>query len=151
MEDSFTKFAVSWATINVIFVPVTKFIQSWNCHRIPGSFGGIPNVLARTNSCIPELNASDIPDVDEAVTIHESFGNSLTEGVYGVDPLSGYPMLQSLCKHDFKLQFPCWEVIFEEILHNEGRIFLLPYSFLKKFELRNLYSFCNYSHDYDID
>ena len=38
MEDSLTKFAVLWVTINVISVPVTKFIQYWNCHRIPGSF-----------------------------------------------------------------------------------------------------------------
>ena len=33
--------------------------------------------------------------------------------MYGVDPLSGYPTLQSLRECDFKLQFPCWEVIFE--------------------------------------
>ena len=124
MEDGLIKFAVSWVTINVISVPVTKFIRSWNCHRIPGSFGGIHNVLTRTNSCITELNASDITDVDGVATIHESFGNSLTEErMNGVDPLSGYPMLQSLRERDFKLQFPCWEVIFEDILHNQGRYF----------------------------
>ena len=33
-------------------------------------------------------------------------------------------MLQSLRERDFKLQFPCWEVIFENILHIQDRYFL---------------------------
>ena len=132
MEDSLTKFAVLRVTINIISVPVTKFIRSWNCHRIPGSFGGIYNVLARTNSCITELNASDIPDVDEAVTIHESFGNSFTEErVYGVDPLSGYPMLQSVRERDFKLQFLAGKLFLKIYSIISVGIFLLPYCFLR--------------------
>ena len=74
MNCDVTKFSVSWVTIRVVAIPVRRFVGAWNAHTIPGSRGGIPNVLARTSSRIARLTASHIPTVDAAVESHEANG-----------------------------------------------------------------------------
>ena len=53
MHDERTKFYVSWVTIAVITPAASIFVSSWNSHRIQGPGGGIPLILASTQSTSP--------------------------------------------------------------------------------------------------
>ena len=126
MEDGVTKFSVSWVTTNVIVVPIKEFIRAWNAHTIPGLNGGVPNDLERTTNRVTSLASVDIPSVDSAINTHLSQGGYLSPEctmVYGTDPIANYPMLQKLREHDFTSLYPSYELLFEDILHNNGSLF----------------------------
>ena len=62
MGDSLTRFCVSWTTINVVQSAIKNFIAAWNEHRLPGSRGGIPNVLALRMNRTVRLHSATIPN-----------------------------------------------------------------------------------------
>ena len=124
MTNDITKFCVSWVTINVILCGVEKFISSWNAHRIPGSNGGIPNVLARIMDHTTRLPPGTIHTVENAVSLHTDGGGRLTpEGYFGVDPIQSFPQLQSLRERDFQHLYPSLEAVFENVVIDNGELF----------------------------
>lgn len=124
MQNPLHKFSVSWVTIHVVASPIQSFIRAWNCHRIPGQAGGIPNSLAQLTTQISALHPSNVPSVSDAVNLHESNRSRLTrESTFGLDPLQGYPHLQRLRERDFHSVYPSMELLFSDILHNQGTSF----------------------------
>ncbi len=123
MRNDVHKFAVSWVTIRLISSPLHTFIQSWNCHTIPGRNGGIPNNLAVATRQIIPLQTSVVPSVVEAVNIHESNGSRLThESTFGFDPIGDYDGLQKLRERDFFARYPSMDIIFSDVLHSNGEM-----------------------------
>jgi len=121
MSDDITKFCTSWVTIRVISEPVRLFVNAWNAHTLPGSRGGIPNVLARSSSHVGQIPHAQIPTKDNATRNYESYGGHLSRQVsYGTDPLAAYPGLQALRERDFTQVFSSMNEIFEDILHDDG-------------------------------
>ena len=125
MTNTTVKFCVSWTTLNVIKKAVQNFIIAWNAHRIPGIRGGIPTVLANLAPQTSLLQASVVPTTAEMITIHRRRGGrALTEEhAFGRDPLEGSIELQQSRERDFRLHFPSMELIFQNILHDDGSLF----------------------------
>lgn len=124
MNDGCTKFCVSWVTINIVSHAITRFVASWNSHRLPGRYGGIPNVLARLTDQTTQVLPGTIPSVDYAATLHQNMGGTLSpERCFGVDPIAMYPRLQALRERDFKIAYPSMDAVFEDILHGHGGLF----------------------------
>ena len=95
MGNEVTKFCVSWVTIRVMHDAIHTFIRAWNCHRIPGPEGGIPNTLAQ-NSHVNRLIPTAVPSTPQLIQYHEQDGRSrlCRDATYGYDPLNGHPQLQ---------------------------------------------------------
>ena len=111
-------------TIHVATSPVQSFIRAWNNHRIPGQAGGIPNSLVELTTQISALHPSSEPSVDDAVNLHESNRRQLTrESTLGLDPLQDYPHLQRLRERDFRSAYPSMELLFSDIMYNQGASF----------------------------
>lgn len=57
------KFCVSWLLLQVCRNPLYQFVRAWNCHRIKGRNGGIPNQLSANNrtTTIPQIHLGLIP------------------------------------------------------------------------------------------
>ena len=124
MQNPLHKFSVSWVTIHAIASPIQSFVAAWNCHRIPGQRGGIPNSLAQLTSQISGLHPSHVPSVAQAVSLHEVNGRQLTrESTFGLDPLQDYPHLQMLRERDFFAVYPSMDILFSDILYNQGAFF----------------------------
>ncbi len=122
--EEIDKFCVSWVAINVTYPAVTRFVSSWNSHRIPGRSGGIPNVLARVSDQTPHLLPATVPSVDYATTLHRNAGGTLSvERSFGFNPIAMYPGLQMLRERDFRIAYPSMDAIFEDILHAHGSLF----------------------------
>ncbi len=118
MGDSVTRFCVSWTTINVVQSAIKNFIAAWNEHRLPGSRGGIPNVLARRANQTVRLDPATIPDTPIAIQLHEQNGRQLTrESFFGTDPLARHHQLSVLRERDFTAKHPNMEDIMKSVLH----------------------------------
>ena len=118
MGDRITKFCVSWTTINVLQSATKNFVAAWNKHRIPGSRGGIPNVLARRKNQVVKLTPANIPSTQTAVQFHERDGHQLTrESRFGTDPLASYPQISLLRERDFTSKHPNLDDIMRSLLH----------------------------------
>ena len=76
LSCSVTKFCVSYCTINVL-APALR-ISRTTIVCIPGSNGGIPNVLATTRSNIASIPQSQIPTTCQAINLFTSSGGHLT-------------------------------------------------------------------------
>ena len=64
LSNVVVKFCVSYSTIKVLAEPLLLLVESWNNHRIPGTSGGIPNVLASSRNNITSLPMYHIPTTD---------------------------------------------------------------------------------------
>ena len=90
MGNEVTKF---WVTIHVMNNAVLSFVRAWNCHRIPGAGGGVPNTLAGRNNRITRLVS--VPSTSHMLQLHKTDGSHLCREVaYGSDPLTGHEQLQ---------------------------------------------------------
>ena len=115
--DETTKFCVSWVAIWAMQGAVKDFVQAWNCHRIPGCEGGIPNVLAAENCHTTLLPPGNIPPTPRLIELHEENGaHLLRDATYGHDPLSSTQQLKVLRQRDFHLVFPNPCLVFKESL-----------------------------------
>ena len=124
MKNPLHKFSVSWVTIKVIASPIQSLIKAWNHHRIPGQTWGVPNILAELTTQIRPLHLSNVPSVSDAINLHELSRSRLTrESTYGLDPLQDYPHLQRLRERDFHCAFPSIELLFSDIMYNQGATF----------------------------
>lgn len=63
MTNDTVKFCVSWIVIN--------FVSSWNAHRIPGTRGGVSNMLASRSIQTALLSNSLVPSTAEIVRIYQ--------------------------------------------------------------------------------
>ena len=124
MSNGVTKFCVSSVSIMVISKAVHNFVCSWNCHRIPGRNGGIPNVLAQNANRVTQLSPIYVPTIIDAISSYERDGNRLTrEACFGRDPLHGHQNLQRLRDRDFIALYPNMETIFQGVLHGSPQMF----------------------------
>ena len=124
MEDGVTRFCVSRVSIMIVAIPIMNFISAWNCHRIPGRNGGIPNVLAR-NGQVSRLDPSQVPSTESAVRQHETRRATRLSRVssFGQDPLHRNECLQRIRDRDFLRHFPNMESIFQDHLHGRPQVF----------------------------
>ena len=103
--------------------PIEDFVQAWNCHRIPGTRGGVPNNLAR-NSSVTHLPHNIDLSTSYMLQQHESHGSHLRRvSSFGTDPLRNHPRLQELRERDFALSWPDMNVVFQDVLHNHAEMF----------------------------
>ncbi len=125
MEDEVTKFCVSCVTIMAISNALADFVSAWNCLRIPGRNGGIPNMLARATNQVTQLHPTNFPSTDTVVQLYERGStNRLTrESNFGRDPLYGYSELQRLRQRDLFIQFPNMDMAFQGTLHGYPQLF----------------------------
>ena len=124
MSNEITKFCVSSVSIMVISRAIDLFVSSWNCHRIPGRNGGIPNMLAQNATGITRLSSFHVPTTTEAVSSHEVNGSRLTrESCFGCDPLRGHENLQRLRYRDFRARYHDMHMIFQGVLHGSPQMF----------------------------
>lgn len=124
MGDELVKFSVSWVTIRVMEGAIKNFIHAWNCHRIPGPQGGIPNTLAEQNNHVTHLLPHLVPSTPEAIALHEADASRLNrDSSYGHDPLVGHPHLQVLREQDLYALYPDMNVLFENVLHGNSYLF----------------------------
>ena len=120
MGDEITRFCVSWTTINVLQSAKNNFVAAWNEHRLPGSRGGIPNVLARRENRIVKLTPASIPSTHTAIQLHEHNRHQLTrESSFGTDPLASHPRLSMLRERDFMVKHPSLDDIMRSLLHGD--------------------------------
>lgn len=139
MSNEVTRFCVSSVSIMVILRAVDHFISSWNCHRIPGRNGGIPNVLAQNANRVTRLSSFCVPTTVEAVSSHEVNGNRLTrESCFGCDPLHGNENIQRLIDRDFRTRYHDMHMIFQEVIHGNPLTFRSAIAYY--IELTNYFS-----------
>ncbi len=128
MNDEITKFCVSWVTISVMACAVHTFITAWNSHRIPGPDGGIPNVLAAQSNSTVQLHPTSVPSAAQLVQINERAqghrSNIRPDATVGHDPLRNQTQLQEVRTRDFFHVFPDLNMVFQDVLHGNGLLFL---------------------------
>ena len=119
MRDEITKFCVSWVTIHVMTNAIRSFIQAWNCHRIPGPEGGVPNILAAQNNHTTRLTHFMVPSLPHMVQHHEEDGSHLCrDATFGTDPLSrNYELRES----EFISVYPDMDAVFHDVIHGQGQ------------------------------
>lgn len=103
----------------------------------------VPNDLARSNNRTTALSAARIPSVDHAVSIHTQQGGHLLPEcamVYGVDPIADYPLLRKLRERDFFNLYPSNEILFADVLHNQGLLF--QQAIMSFVQINNRYCIC---------
>ncbi|XP_076876123.1 uncharacterized protein LOC143525735 [Brachyhypopomus gauderio] len=85
MEDNVVRYCVSNLSCQIAHLGLTRVVQAWNAHRIPGK--GIPNVLAR-HGCYTKLSEDLLPDASTAANQYQlEVGSSLTRvSSFAVDP-----------------------------------------------------------------
>ena len=125
MRNPLTKFCVSWVTIQVASIGLIEFIQSWNAHRMDGLRGGIPNKLATEHYRVTSLPYTAVPTTATAVAMYENngAGRLSKESHFGTDPIAQYPRLQDLRLRDFKVEYPSWDAIYDNISSGDGEEF----------------------------
>ena len=83
-----SKFCVSWMMLHITKNTMDHFVNSRNCHRVPGPRGCIAfenMIRTKRMSKIPEHLVPNTPD---AVSMFDAHGGKLTRSAnFGVDPL----------------------------------------------------------------
>ncbi|KAK7149345.1 hypothetical protein R3I94_008859 [Phoxinus phoxinus] len=87
MDDSLVRYCVSNLTGRLCEIGLTRLVESWNAHRIPGK--GTPNDLAG-RGCPKKIQQELLPHSAEAADLYsQQLGSSLTRhSTFGVDPFS---------------------------------------------------------------
>ncbi|KAK2855301.1 hypothetical protein Q7C36_007170 [Tachysurus vachellii] len=87
MNDSLVRYCVSNLTGQLCQIGLTRLVESWNAHRIPGK--GVPNDLAGCG-CPKKIPQELLPhSVDAADLYSQQLGSLLTtHSTFGVDPFS---------------------------------------------------------------
>ncbi|TKS70002.1 hypothetical protein D9C73_004069 [Collichthys lucidus] len=85
MDDSLVKYCVSCLTGQLCQIGVTRVVESWNAHRIPGK--GTPNDLAGSG-CPKKIPQELLPHSAEAAELYrQQLGSTLTpQSTFGIDP-----------------------------------------------------------------
>ncbi|TKS77865.1 hypothetical protein D9C73_011956 [Collichthys lucidus] len=85
MDDSLDKYCVSCLTGQLYQIGVTRVVESWNAHRIPGK--GTPNDLAGSG-CPKKIPQELLPHSAEAAELYrQQLESTLTpQSTFGVDP-----------------------------------------------------------------
>ncbi|XP_038135443.1 uncharacterized protein LOC119779740 [Cyprinodon tularosa] len=85
MDDPLMRYCTSNLSCKVSSIGMTRAVQAWNAHRIPGK--GIPNVLAQ-DGCRKRVPEDLLPGPSEAADRYQQeMGNSLTrESLFGTCP-----------------------------------------------------------------
>ena len=88
IENHTFKFCVSWMMLHITKNTMDHFVNSWNCHRVPGPRGCIAfenMIRTKRMSTIPEHLVPNTPD---AVSMFEAHWGKLTRSAnFGIDPL----------------------------------------------------------------
>ena len=107
LDDDHQRFSVSWVATQIAYSACELFIDSWNAHRLPGSSGGIPNVLAQRSAQTGDVGDASAPTLQKAVDGFTDAGGTLTlHSAFGVDPLLDRADLIDLRQRLFNATFP---------------------------------------------
>ncbi|XP_062300510.1 uncharacterized protein LOC134005604, partial [Scomber scombrus] len=87
MDNNLVRYCVSNLTVQLCQIGLTRVLESWNAHRIPGK--GIPIDLA-SSGCPRKIPQELLPHSFEAADLYrQQLGSELTtHSTFGVDPFS---------------------------------------------------------------
>ncbi|CAL9707210.1 unnamed protein product [Knipowitschia caucasica] len=87
LEDNITRYCTSNLTGQLCKIGITRAVNAWNAHRIPGK--GTPNRLA-AGGCPKKIGLELLPHASQAADMYEQdVGSSLTRvSCFGADPFS---------------------------------------------------------------
>ncbi|KAI7807115.1 uncharacterized protein LOC130558662 [Triplophysa rosa] len=117
MNDSLVRYCVSNLTGQLCQIGLTRLVESWNAHRIPGK--GIPNDLAG-RGCPKKIPQELLPHaVDAADLYSQQLGSSLTiHSTFGVDPFSTEQDKLTV-ENQFAEQYPDISDLFSRAVNND--------------------------------
>ncbi|KAF4118127.1 hypothetical protein G5714_000178 [Onychostoma macrolepis] len=123
MEDNLVRYCVSSFTCQLCHLGISRVVQAWNEHRIPGK--GIPNVLAE-GGCLKKISEELLPHANEAAELYEAeLGSSLTRhSVFGRDPFSSGRQ-RACVEHHFAELHPDIEICYNKTVNGDFSYFKL--------------------------
>ncbi|XP_034404886.1 uncharacterized protein LOC117741770 [Cyclopterus lumpus] len=115
MEDRITRFCVSSLTCQLAQLGVSRTVEAWNAHRIPGK--GIPSYLAR-DGCPKKLSPDYLPAASVAADWYDQEVGSLTQvSHFGTNPFES-AQDQEAAEMEFALQCPDTDVLLDNAVNN---------------------------------
>ena len=119
IENHTYKFCVSWMMLHITKNAMDHFVNSWNCHRVPGPRGCIPfEYMIRTKK-MSEIPEHLVPNTPEAVSMFEAHGRQLTRSAnFGIDPLIQRGDLYQSRLTLFQRNAPPPSEIFSGVIHD---------------------------------
>nr|XP_055066423.1 uncharacterized protein LOC129448235 [Misgurnus anguillicaudatus] len=87
MDCNLTRYCVSNFVCQLCHLGISRVVEAWNNHRIPGK--GIPNQIAQ-GGCAKKISAALLPHGTEAADLYmNTLGTSLTRvSAFGTDPFT---------------------------------------------------------------
>ncbi|XP_018927648.2 uncharacterized protein LOC109054865 [Cyprinus carpio] len=87
MDCNLTRYCVSNLVCQLCHLGISRVVEAWNNHRIPGK--GIPNQIAQ-GGCAKKISAALLPHGTEAADLYmNTLGSSLTRvSAFGTDPFT---------------------------------------------------------------
>ncbi|XP_072564841.1 uncharacterized protein [Paramormyrops kingsleyae] len=121
MEDDTVRFCVSNLTCQISSLGISRVVEAWNAHRIPGK--GVPNTLAQSG-CVKKITVDLLPHASEAADLYESeTGSSLTRcSSFGKSPFSSEED-QAHAEGQFAQLYPDMNVLYENVVNHNPRPF----------------------------
>ena len=88
IENHTFKFCVSWMMLHITKNGMDYFVNSWNCHRVPGPRGCISFENMIHTKRMSKISEHLVPNTPEADSMFEAHGGQLTRiANFGIDPL----------------------------------------------------------------
>ncbi|XP_076843895.1 uncharacterized protein LOC143488839 [Brachyhypopomus gauderio] len=117
MEDSVEQYCVSNLTCRLSHIGVSRVVDTWNAHRIPGK--GVPNHFA-ASGCPKQIAEELLPHASQAADLYrEQLGSFLTRNsIFGMDPFSTTEDRASV-ERQFAETYPNISYLLEKTVNND--------------------------------
>ena len=88
IENHTSKFCVSWMMLHITKNTMDHFVNSRNCHRVPGPRGCIAFENMIRTKRMSKITKHLVPNTPDAVSMFEAHGDKLTRSAnFAIDPL----------------------------------------------------------------
>ena len=120
IENHTFKFFVSWMMLHLTKNAMDHFVNSWNCHRVPGPRRCIPFENMIRTKRMSKISEHLVPNTPEAVSMFETHGGQLTRSSnFAIDPLTQRGDLYESRLTLFQRNAPPPSEIFSDVIHGK--------------------------------